>query len=121
MRWVRMEITASLRSPVHPHGSLLPADPIIYQKKGRAPARLFLKPPRPKPDQVGLLGIKHAFETQISRKTRATPSSSTRLILVRKYVAGQCVYVARFFFSRGRGRARSGGRRRASLSDRISS
>ena len=35
MQWVRLEMAASLCSPVHrgPHGSLLLADPIIYPKK----------------------------------------------------------------------------------------
>jgi hypothetical protein len=35
LQWVRLEMAASLCSPVHrgPHGSLLLADPIIYSKK----------------------------------------------------------------------------------------
>jgi hypothetical protein len=37
LQWVRLEMAASLCSPVHrgPHGSLLLADPIIYPKKHR--------------------------------------------------------------------------------------
>ncbi len=39
MQWVRLEMAASLCSPMHrgPHGSLLLADPIIYPKKHGTP------------------------------------------------------------------------------------
>jgi hypothetical protein len=62
-----------------------------------------------------------AYFERTGGSSKPTPSSATRLISVRKYVAGQCVYVARCFFSRGRGGTRSGGRRRAARRDGISS
>ena len=61
------------------------------------------------------------FQSEPGRSSKPTPSSATRLISVREYVARKCVYVARCFFSRGRGRTRAGGRRRAARRDGISS
>ncbi len=43
VQWVRLEMAASLCSPVHrgPHGSLLPTDTIIYPRKARSDAQLL--------------------------------------------------------------------------------
>ena len=46
VQWVRLEMAASLCSPVHrgPHGSLLPTDTIIYPRKARSASLFALKP-----------------------------------------------------------------------------